>query len=976
MAAPGQGALFPTPVRGHVRGGGYVKGYLRQQFHARGAPGPNERGYRPAPWDGREPGEIASTTLGLVRALMEEPELLWAYQQARGEVEHDDLDDDFVESLADMLDVPKTAQDGGVFRERDEAAVWLAELAMETDPMRWSGMFDRQPRGFGPMPLALAEAIAGDAFEPGKKLRLVNVDVGEAREFIAEHHSKLPDANLRGLMYAIGVVDGANHLVAVATAGHPTGRWDRGSVDPKNVVEITRVASDGTTKGAASMLVARLIDILDRSKRGDPDAPSLLVTYQFLSESGTMYRALRDKGLRPTELRRGKAQGAESARSGGARDTEDKIRWEAGPAAAPARWDLLDIGHQEELAMAKRVTVAAHLRKTRSGRLAPVVQHQRTVEGGIPRRPVEERPTVVELYAGAGGLAYGLRLAGWRSVALIEHGKHPAETLRRAVGAGAIHGEVIEGDANAVDYTRWKGADLVAGGPPCQPYSKANMRREGSDDPRDGWPTFLRAVEQIRPRYVLGENAPTLLSDRFQQTREAIEQRLGELGYDHRWTVVHAEEHGVPQRRRRSILLAWRRGETPPRALPEIRPGLAKYAAWDVDEEALDDPTPSALRPEWLAKHRPIDPLIEPASTVVANHKAGSVHLVDIDTYQPGDRVVLKPRQGGPSTANPAQHESEEDWEAALEAIAEQEEEFGEDWWGGEYDATVVDRQGDTVIVEVDGHPGVWPVPVSYLQGVRRTKRAGVHLRRAWQGFPPQWPFAGPKTAIDEQIGNAVPVGLAEVIGRALLPGVDRTPPDMRPEARYIAEVAKDPVGAFAAEAQIPRHYAQEILDMKREQAEGPPAVQEDLFKSSDPSGEVHSDGEEDRMRQFVDGYGQRIRLAIRADIGRQSRRLEGLEKAVDQVFGEFDGRGDAAQERWREGEYDVCYFAKGGIGVVSITHPSMGLPLHVVVAQQSQRRRFAREAIADLKAGKTPERGVYRAWRVPRERYPGVHGG
>jgi hypothetical protein len=148
-------------------------------------------------------------------------------------------------------------------------------------------------------------------------------------------------------MYALGVERG-DRLVAVATAGHPTGQWGQsGRVESKNVLELTRVASDGTTLGASSKLVSRILDLLGKSGRGDPDAPKLFVTYQLTTEAGTTYEALRQHpaGLRPVEFVRGTTP--HGARSGGVEEDEalaelDKIRWEAGPAALPAKWSLLE----------------------------------------------------------------------------------------------------------------------------------------------------------------------------------------------------------------------------------------------------------------------------------------------------------------------------------------------------------------------------------------------------------------------------------------------------------------------------------------------------------------------------------------------------------------------------------------------------------------------------------------------------------
>jgi hypothetical protein len=184
----------------------------------------------------------------------------------------------------------------------------------------------------------LAEALGGDALQKDDELRLVNVDIGAACAFIAQHHSQLPTCNRRGVMYSIGVQRGGR-LAAVATAGSPTGRWSGERVDPRDVLELTRVASDGTVKGAASKLVARLIDLLPGSGRGG--GPTLFVTYQLAGEAGTPYRALKEKGLRPVARLRGRAPGGARAGSTDALAEVDKIRWEAGAAALPADWSLL-----------------------------------------------------------------------------------------------------------------------------------------------------------------------------------------------------------------------------------------------------------------------------------------------------------------------------------------------------------------------------------------------------------------------------------------------------------------------------------------------------------------------------------------------------------------------------------------------------------------------------------------------------------
>lgn len=103
---------------------------------------------------------------------------------------------------------------------------------------------------------------------------------------------------------------------------------------------------------------------------------------------------------------------------------------------------------------------------------------------------------VLDIFAGAGGLSIGLEQAGYEIAAGAEWDSDACETFGKAHPSA----DVIEGDVNAIDFRRWRGdVDVVVGGPPCQPWSTGG-KRLGSDDPRDGWPAFLRALKEVRPR--------------------------------------------------------------------------------------------------------------------------------------------------------------------------------------------------------------------------------------------------------------------------------------------------------------------------------------------------------------------------------------------------------------------------------------------------------------------------------------------
>ena len=200
---------------------------------------------------------------------------------------------------------------------------------------------------------SIVEEIAAalrDSTDPELEIHTVTPD--EACAFVRDHHRHLPECNRRGIVHALAA-RWRGQIAAVAVAGAPTGRWGRASdCPPEGTLEITRVASIAGLRrydrrgrlvpvGAASALVARLVDLLPQSGRGLPGCR--LVTYQLTSEDGAIYRALVAKGLRP--VARSSHQQAGGARSRVAL-AGAKIRWEAGPAAGPPDWALLQPQHR------------------------------------------------------------------------------------------------------------------------------------------------------------------------------------------------------------------------------------------------------------------------------------------------------------------------------------------------------------------------------------------------------------------------------------------------------------------------------------------------------------------------------------------------------------------------------------------------------------------------------------------------------
>ncbi|TCO70261.1 DNA cytosine methyltransferase [Rhodovulum euryhalinum] len=164
--------------------------------------------------------------------------------------------------------------------------------------------------------------------------------------------------------------------------------------------------------------------------------------------------------------------------------------------------------------------------------------------------------TCVEICAGAGGQALGLEAAGFEPDVLLEIDDKACETLR----LNRPNWNVVEGDLREFDGTPFKGADLLAGGVPCPPFSVAG-KQLGADDERDLFPEALRLVEEIQPRAVMLENVRGFMGAVFEDYRLKLKARFQELGYWSEPRLLNASDFGVPQLRPRVVIVAIREHE-------------------------------------------------------------------------------------------------------------------------------------------------------------------------------------------------------------------------------------------------------------------------------------------------------------------------------------------------------------------------------------------------------------------------------
>jgi DNA (cytosine-5)-methyltransferase 1 len=220
----------------------------------------------------------------------------------------------------------------------------------------------------------------------------------------------------------------------------------------------------------------------------------------------------------------------------------------------------------------------------------------------------------VELFAGGGGLALGAHLAGFSTEVVAEWDRWACDTLRenRDNGHPLVQGiDVREGDVRAVDWSAIPdGVDLVAGGPPCQPFSAGGKAR-AADDPRDMFPATAEVIRALRPRAFIVENVRGLTRPAFSDYYSYIQLRLAhpelasvegeswgdhlarlqaehtsirsDLQYNVLPTLVNAADYGVPQQRWRVFFVGFRSDVDAEWSFPEPTHSAAALRAAQED---------------------------------------------------------------------------------------------------------------------------------------------------------------------------------------------------------------------------------------------------------------------------------------------------------------------------------------------------------------------------------------------------------
>jgi DNA (cytosine-5)-methyltransferase 1 len=325
--------------------------------------------------------------------------------------------------------------------------------------------------------------------------------------------------------------------------------------------------------------------------------------------------------------------------------------------------------------------------------------------------------SVLELFAGAGGLALGLEKAGLSCKLLNEIDPWACKTLRK----NRPHWNVVEGDIRGKSFAQYKGEiDIVTGGFPCQSFSYAGKKR-GLDDARGTlFYDFARTVKEVSPLICVGENVRGLLNHDNGQTLQSMVQILEDLGYDVLPPkVLKAAFYKVPQKRERLFLVGIKKGSGINFNYPQPEKKMMPLSSALKTGELFDTDVPESIGQKYPQRKEQIMKLIPPG---------GYWRDLPIDIQK---EYMLKSFYLGGGKTGMARRIS---WDEPCLTL------------------TTSPAQKQTERCHPDS-----------------TRPFQTREYARIQTFPDSWQFEGSMNQVYKQIGNAVPVNLAFAMGKELV---------------------------------------------------------------------------------------------------------------------------------------------------------------------------------------------------------------
>jgi DNA (cytosine-5)-methyltransferase 1 len=346
------------------------------------------------------------------------------------------------------------------------------------------------------------------------------------------------------------------------------------------------------------------------------------------------------------------------------------------------------------------------------------------------------KPKVIDLFAGVGGLSLGFESCGFEVVLANEYDPAIAEAYKY----NHKNTKMICGDITSLDlektFSGYAGnIDVIIGGPPCQGFSQKGQRKTIHDERNFLFKYYVKVVELVKPRYFVMENVPNLLTAENGYFRNEIEELFNSMGYQLKMGVLNASDYGVPQNRRRAVIIGKYGNEAP--ALPA--PRNVTVTIWDaISDLSYLNSGEGAEEQEYRN---------EPQSEYQKKLRAGSEMLHNHVATKHSDlaleRLAMIPPNAGKEVL-PKEHLTKSIYSGTWTRMRKDE-----------ISVTITTRF-DTPSSGKFTHPFL-----NRAITVREAARI--------QSFPDSFQFVGNKGSQMKQVGNAVPPLLAGAIAEVIM---------------------------------------------------------------------------------------------------------------------------------------------------------------------------------------------------------------
>ena len=362
-----------------------------------------------------------------------------------------------------------------------------------------------------------------------------------------------------------------------------------------------------------------------------------------------------------------------------------------------------------------------------------------------------------DLFAGAGGLSEGLGQAGIEVILGVDHYPYAVETHAARFPGMSTNWDLStsENVQRVADLMKNAGIDVLAGGPPCQPFSKAGRagirylvergERDPIDQRRNLWRAYLEVVQLAQPRAVIMENVPDIALDKEMFILRSMVTELEQMGYSVEGKVVDAWRYGVPQFRQRFILVALRDGisfEWP-------NEQAKKVSVWNAIgdlPEIEGGARPTGEDGGWWRYNEPITSFQREMRKNVSLSMKHRIYDHITRPVREDDRKAFEQMTASTKYS---------DLPAELRR-------YRSDIFNDKYKRLDENDLSRTITAHIakDGYGFIHP---------RQPRTISVREAARLQTFPDDFRFSGPPSAAFKQIGNAVPVRLGKSIGEAVV---------------------------------------------------------------------------------------------------------------------------------------------------------------------------------------------------------------